>query len=222
MRLLLYNPNTDKSLTEKLGAAVRKRLRKDDFLKAVTSDEGTDFIGSDETIAIARASLHSGLSAHAHDCDAILLGCFGDLGVDDIREKLRRPVLSLSDAYFAIAPFRGKRSGVITTSPFWVEKLTTECQLRRTDRWIAEICPLSRTNAPTKETLYGQCRSLISAFAKDALCDQIVLAGAVLTAIVDEMAPNSPLPIADTLRVAIALCRLGHAKAIGQQVTADP
>ena len=210
MRLLLYNPNTDKALTEKLAVLARRVLRSNDSLEAVTADEGTGFIGSDETIEIARASLESHLERHARNSDAVLLGCFGDLGVDEVRERLRLPILSLSDAFFATAPFLGKRISIITTSPFWAGRLEAEVRQKHITRWIAEVRPLANAAGRSSESLQEQCRTIVSEFARDARCDLVVLAGAVLVAIAPNLAPGSPLPIADSLAGAIALCRAGH------------
>jgi allantoin racemase len=210
MRLLLYNPNTDKALTEKLAALARRVLRPNDSLEAVSADEGTGFIGSEETIEIARASLESHLERHARNSDAVLLGCFGDLGVDEVRERLRLPILSLSDAFFATAPFLGKKIGIITTSPFWADRLETEARQNRITRWIAGIRPLANAADRSSEALQEQCRTIVSEFARAGRCDLVVLAGAVLVAIAPNLAQGSPLPMADSLASAIALCRAAH------------
>jgi allantoin racemase len=209
MRLLLYNPNTDKTLTAKLAAAVRLRLGPNDSLEAVTSDRGTAFIGSDKTIELARAPLLSGFEKRAQNSDAVLLGCFGDLGVDEVREKLRRPVVSLSDGFFAIAPFLGQRIGIVTTSPFWAARLEAEAHHRNVARWITEIRPLDLTQQ-SADSLHAQCRAIVADFAKADQCDVAVLAGALLVAIASDLALDCSLPIVDSLAGAIALCRTAH------------
>src|SRR5271154_2422586 len=104
MRLLLYNPNTNQSLTAALAAAVRMRLAPRDALLAITRETGEAFVNSEDSIAGARASASATLRGPAGECDAILLGCFGDLGVDELRRELKRPIVSLSDAFLSVAP----------------------------------------------------------------------------------------------------------------------
>jgi allantoin racemase len=204
MRLLLYNPNTDRSLTTKLASAVRTRLAPSDALIAVTSEIGEAFVNSEDSVAAAGSSASETLSGRADDCEAILLACFGDLGVDDLRRKLKRPVISLSDAFFAVAPFLGRRIGIVTTSPFWADRIKTEARRKGTTFWIADVHSLG---AGTQSAALDQCRAIIGEFASGDRCDAVVLAGAALIALVDELSADSPLPIVDALVVGVGLCR---------------
>src|SRR5215217_4975087 len=99
MRLRLHNPNSDTSLTHRLAEAVRSYLVADDTLLATTAGDGPAFIGSEQTIAAARSRLAGALRAHAQGCDAVLLGCFGDLGIENVRTSLGPPIISLSDVF---------------------------------------------------------------------------------------------------------------------------
>ena len=206
MRLLLYNPNTDRSLTAKLAAAVRTRLVPGDALLAVTSEKGDAFVNSEDSVAAARASASETLDGPAEGCEAILLGCFGDLGVDDLRRKLKRPVISLSDAFFAVAPFLARRIGIVTTSPFWADRIKTEARRKGATVWIADVQSLDAGAGPQSTTL-DQCRAIIGEFASGGRCDAVVLAGAALIALADDLSADGPLPITDLLRIGVGLCR---------------
>ena len=110
MRLLLYNPNTDASLTARLSLAMARSLAPGDELKTSTSNKGASFIGSAETIAVAKGALLRDLPARAEGCDAIVLGCFGDLGIATLRRRLGLPIVSLSDVVV---------SGITPAARFW-------------------------------------------------------------------------------------------------------
>jgi Asp/Glu/hydantoin racemase len=208
MRLLVYNPNTNQALTTALGNAVQQLLRPDDVLETATSDSGEVFIGSDKSVAAARAALQTDLPRRALDCDAILLGCFGDLGVDEIRRELRRPIVSLSDAFFATAPFLGRRIGLLTTSAYWAGRLAVEASRKGAFHWIVETRSLEIPPDESSVSLEARCRSVMAEVAKDGRCEAVVLAGAMLTALSRELAHASPLLFVDPLAAGIALCRI--------------
>jgi allantoin racemase len=207
MQLLLYNPNTNHSLTAALAITVRARLAPDDGLTAVTSKDGEAFVNSEGSIAAARASARATLPGVAGDCDAILVGCFGDLGLDDLRRELRRPIVSFSDAFLALAPFLGARVGILTTSSFWLDRIKTEAGLKGAGRWIADIRSLGSGAGAQPAAVEDECRAIIDEFASDGQCDAVVLAGAALIPLRGALS-NVPLPIADPLAIGISLCRV--------------
>ena len=210
MRLLLYNPNTNQEVTSSLGRTAQRLLRHDDVLQLATRGSGEAFIGSEEAIASARAAVHGNLPRLAKDCDAVLLACFGDLGVDQIRRELKRPIVSLSDAFFAAAPFLGRRIGVLTTSEFWVDRLTIEARKKGASSWIAEMVNLNVSAEEAVISLRTRCRSVIAEMAATGRCDALIFAGALLVSLSAEMAESSPLPLIDALATGIGLCRAAH------------
>lgn len=209
MRILLHNPNTDEALTETLAAAARRSLEADDRLATANSGRGAAFIGSNEMIAVARAALGRDLPKRAVGCDAVVLGCFGDLGVDTLRRRIGRPILSLSDAVFTTAPLFAKRIGIVTTSPFWAERLAGEARRKGARRWIAEIRPIAIADwSPT--ALTALCCEAIADFARQGRCDVVILGGAILVGLAPDVSATSALPILDPIATAIGLCRTAY------------
>ena len=127
--------------------------------------------------------------------------------MDDLRRKLKRPVISVSDAFFAVAPFLGRRIGIVTTSSFWADRIKTEAHRQGATFWIADVRSLDAGAGAQSATLQDQCRAIIGEFASGDRCDAVVLAGAALIALPDDLSADSPLPIADPLVVGISLCR---------------
>ena len=195
-------------MTARLAAAVRTRLAPSDALLAVTSEKGEAFVNSEASIAAARASAGETLPNYADDCEAILLGCFGDLGFDDLRRKLKRPIISLSDAFFAVAPLLGRRVGIVTTSPFWAERIKMEARRKGSASWIGDVHSLEVGASAQSTALQDRCRATIGELMSGDRCEAVVLAGAGLIALVDELSADSPLPIVDTLMVGVGLCRV--------------
>lgn len=207
MRLLLYNPNTNHSLTAALATTIRARLSPEDGLTAITSQDGEAFINSEDAIGVARASARAILPGVAGDCDAILLGCFGDLGLGDLRRELKRPIVSFSDAFLALAPFLGARVGILTTSSFWADRIKTEAGLKGGAHWIADIRFLGSGAGSQPAAVEDECRAIIDEFASGEQCDAVVLAGAALIPLRGALS-EGPLPITDPLAVGVSLCRV--------------
>lgn len=193
-----------------LGRAVQSSLRPDDVVRLSTSRSGEAFIGSEESIVSARAALAEDLPRQAGDCDAILLACFGDLGVDHVRQELKKPIISLSDAFFAIASFLGVQVGILTTSEFWAHRLAVEARKKGASSWIAETVSLDISANETALSLRARCQSTVAEMARRGRCQALVLAGAPLVSLSSDVAPASPLPLIDALAIGVKLCRAAH------------
>lgn len=213
MRLLVYNPNANQDLTAALARGARKLLEPADALQTATSSSGEAFIGSEASIAAAKAALQNELPRHARECDVVLLACFGDLGVDELRQQLQRPIISLSDAFFAIAPFLGRRIGLLTTSPFWAHRLALDARKRDAAHWIVETRVLAPSKDEAPASLAAWCRSQMSDIKRGGQSDAVVLGGAKLIALAPELASERSLPLIDPLAAAIGLCRAASSSA---------
>ena len=207
MRFLLYNPNSNVGLTAELGRALQPFLHSGDSLDTATPPAGPRFIGSDDTIALARAGMTEVLTARAPRTDAVILGCFGDLGVDALRRSTGRLIVSLWDACWAEAALSGRRFAILTTSLFWVERLRADID----HRGLAASFPvLQASEVPPstgREQLLGACRASIAELARRGEVDAVVLGGALLAVLVGELQRDARLPLYDTLSAAARLTR---------------
>ena len=204
MRLLLYNPNTNAELTLRLARAARPHLAAADTLEVATASQVPQFLGSEDSIADARVRLNADLPAAAQQHDAVLLGCFGDLGIESLRARLRKPVVSLWDACVFAARRRPMKMGIVTTSPFWAERLRRDVRLAGLDERISAIAAIPI--APRFEDNIAALERAIHELADLRAVDHVVLGGALLATLISEIEP-SPLPLIDTLGLAVGLCR---------------
>jgi allantoin racemase len=153
MRLLLYNPNSDAGLTSLLGQAVSPLLDRKDTIGLATAEQGPRFIGSAEAVAAARETLTARLAESARKYDAVILGCFGDLGIEPLRQMVDKPILSLWDACVSLAPVSGKRFGVVTTSQFWVDRLQSDISRRGLSHCIRAVRAISLSPLASSDAL---------------------------------------------------------------------
>lgn len=114
MRLLVVNPNTTRSMTEKIGAAARAVASAGTEIIAVNPDDGPPSIEGyyDEVFAIP------GLIAEmrkAGPVDATIIACFDDTGLDAARSFSPTPVIGIGEAAFHMATLVAGKFSAVTT-----------------------------------------------------------------------------------------------------------
>lgn len=190
----------------RLGAAAAPFLLSGQTLRLSTATRGPAFIGSDATIDAARRQLFEELEVKAADCDAVVLGCFGDLRIGDLRRRIGKPIVSLWDAFFALAPLSGRRYGMVTTSEFWREKLRAEIRARDLSSSIVAIEVVAVAATESEERLQAAVTVALDELARKPDVDATVLAGALLIAL--PVSPADRLSRFDALKAAINFATL--------------
>jgi allantoin racemase len=116
MRILVVNPNTTASMTEKIGQAARAAAAEGTEIIAVNPPDGPVSIEGyyDEAFSvpgllaeIAKGEA-SGVAAH-------IIACFDDSGLEAARSLASAPVIGIGEAAFHLASMLGHRFSVITT-----------------------------------------------------------------------------------------------------------
>jgi allantoin racemase len=113
-RLALINPNTEVSQTNAMTSGIRDALPPDAEVVAYTVERGPNSIESAVDEAFAAAEVVRVVQAH-RDHDGYLIGCFGDPGLDAVRELTTAPVVGIGEAAYIAAAAVAKRFAVITT-----------------------------------------------------------------------------------------------------------
>ncbi|PTM78363.1 allantoin racemase [Cereibacter johrii] len=117
MRLLYINPNSSATMTEAVVEAARAAAPGHEIL-GWTNDEGPPAIQGPEDGAAAVAGILRLLpEARAAGAEAIVLACFDDTGLAEVRAAASCPVLGIGQAAFHLAALLGHRFSVVTTLP---------------------------------------------------------------------------------------------------------
>ncbi|WP_454856822.1 aspartate/glutamate racemase family protein [Rhizobium binxianense] len=114
MRILVVNPNTTASMTEKAAAAARTVAASGTEIIAATSRMGPVSIEGHYDGALAIPGLITELRER-QDYDAAIIACFDDTGLDAARTFAEVPVLGLCESAVATAGFLAQRFTVVTT-----------------------------------------------------------------------------------------------------------
>ena len=218
MRLLIINPNTTEAMTTKVVNAARMDLPAHVDIVAATGRFGPRYIASRASYAVASHAALDAYAEHGAGCDAVLLACFGDPGLDALREVSPVPVISLIDAACAAASEGGRRFTIITGGERWGPMLTEMLAARGLADHLASI----RTVAPTggeiaanpaaaHAVLIDACRCAIN----DDGAGAVILGGAGLLGIADAIQPGIPVPVICSVQAGLS----ATAKALGTRST---
>jgi allantoin racemase len=114
MRLLVVNPNTTASMTQKIGNAARSAAGQGTEIIAANPESGPASIEGyyDEVFAIP------GLIAEmqkAGEVDATIIACFDDTGLDAARSFSAAPVVGIGEAAFHMGSLIAGKFSVVTT-----------------------------------------------------------------------------------------------------------
>jgi allantoin racemase len=116
VHLLVVNPNTTGSMTEKIGAAARLAASPATMVEAVTSTMGPVSIEGyyDEVFAVPGLLLEIARGERAGTAAAVI-ACFDDTGLDAARAMASIPVVGICEAALSLAAFVAQRFTVVTT-----------------------------------------------------------------------------------------------------------
>lgn len=207
-RLLVLNPNTTEAVTHQLHARAAEAAPPGGRLESVTARFGAAYIADEPGAAVAA---HAALDAYARVVqaagapDAVLIGCFGDPGLEALRALATEPVHGLAEAAMTEASRRG-RFAVVTGGVHWPPMLRRLVVSLGLDTALAGIVAIDRTGGQLAAAPDDAVRLLVRA-CEDARerfrPDVLVLGGAALTAFAPAVSAAVPLPLLDSVEVAM-------------------
>lgn len=120
--VLLINPNTSRPTTDMMvalaQACFQSLQRRDILVRGLTASEGPGMLTEMEELEQAAAiSRHPQVLAQAQDVDGIIVGAFGDPGLQALTERLTVPVIGIGQASMMLAARAGTPFGIATTTP---------------------------------------------------------------------------------------------------------
>src|SRR3954465_12266474 len=116
MKILLANPNTSQSVTDRIAAVARENASNGTEIIAVTAKVGVPYIATRADAAIGSRVTLELLAEHHAGCDAAIVGAFGDPGLGGARELLPIPVVGLAEAAMLTACMLGRSFSIVTFS----------------------------------------------------------------------------------------------------------
>lgn len=117
MRLLFINPNSTEAMTHSIAETARAATPEHEVL-GWTNHAGPPAIqGPADGEAAVVGVIGLLAKAKAQDVDCIVIACFDDTGLAEIRAAAHCPVIGIGQAAFHMAALLGHRFSVVTTLP---------------------------------------------------------------------------------------------------------
>ncbi|MCP5152919.1 MAG: aspartate/glutamate racemase family protein [Ectothiorhodospiraceae bacterium] len=208
MRILVVNPNTTASMTEKIGVAARAAVSPGTEVVAVNPSMGPVSIEGyyDEAFALP-GLLEEIARGEREGFDAHVIACFDDTGLDAARALARGPVLGICEAGLHLASMLGGRCAIVTTLSRSVPALEGLARrygmAERTHVTAAEVPvlaledPSSGAEAKVRETI----RRAIATHGADT----VLLGCAGMADLARRLADDVGLPVIDGVSAAARL-----------------
>lgn len=216
MRLLLINPNTTTSMTEKAAVAARAVAASGTEIIAATSRMGPASIEGYYDGALAVPGMLRELrERQAEGYDAAVICCFDDTGLEAARMLCDVPVLGICEAAVATAGFLAQRFTVVTTlerSRILIDNLVQRYGMGARAKVRASDIPVLELENSSSSAI-GKLRTEIErALAEDG-AEAIVLGCAGMTDLARELQEIYGVPVVDGVAAAVkqaeALVSLG-------------
>jgi allantoin racemase len=206
-RILIINPNTTASVTDKVLACCR--LAHPAFQwEGVTGRIGAAYIATEGAYALAaHAALDayasasaSSIAQHGTGHDAVLLACFGDPGLLALREVSAVPVAGLAQASFVAAARHG-RFAVVTGGKAWGPMLERFARMHQLDESLAGVFTVELNGAQIAQAPQRAIDSLVVACEQGlkAGAQCILLGGAALTGLATTLQSRLGMPVLDNV-----------------------
>ena len=197
MKILVINPNTTTSMTDKIAIAARAVARPDTEIVAASSQDGPASIQGFLDVATCVPGLLNEVVQHK-EVDAIVIACFDDTGLDAVRSLVSVPVLGIGEAAYHAAGMIANKFSVITTLSRSVPGL--ENNLMRYG--LAQKCACVRaTEIPVLKLEEGdpatldKIRSEIRASINEDKAEAIVLGCAGMADLMAQLSEEFGLPV---------------------------
>lgn len=206
MRILLVNPNTTRSMTEKAAVAARAVAGPMTEIEAATSLMGPASIEGHYDGALALPGLLDEIrKGEAAGAEAAVIACFDDTGLDAARAMASIPVLGICESALVTAGFLAQRFTVVTTlerSRVLIEDLAARYGLGHRAKVRAADIPVLQLEEEGSGALDKLRRQIELALEKDG-AEAIVLGCAGMADLAYALQQDYHVPVIDGVSAAI-------------------
>ena len=208
MRLLVINPNTSDSVTEKIADVARAAAAKDTELGFVTAHRGVPYITTRAEAMISGQVVLEILAERADAFDAAVIAAFGDPGLGGAREMFGIPIVGLAEASALMACPLGRKFSIVSFSAK-LEPWFRECiawhglsgrlaSIRMVDAPLTDVANVQADNADLLVELAGR------AISEDG-AEVVILAGAPLAGLANLVRDRIPVPVVEGVAASVKI-----------------
>jgi len=209
VRILIINPNTSKSMTDKIRSIAEAVKRDDCEITVICPEHGPVTLESsyDEAYAIA-PTIDLVKQANKEGYDAIILACFCEVGVEAAKEISSVPVFGLEETTLSLALVLGDKFGIMTEK--WPRVAMKKRHVRRyglLDR-MASIRPLELSVAELgadPEGTKARGMAVGRQMVEEDGAEVIIMGCAAMAGYSDDLERELHVPVLDPLKVTVKM-----------------
>lgn len=209
MRILYLNPNSTEQMTASVIAGARASVPTGIEVLGWTNTVGPPAIQGPEDGAAAVPGLLAMLEpAQQVGADAIVIACFDDTGLAEMRAAAHCPVLGIGQSSYAMAGLLGRRFSVVTTLDVSVPVIAENIRRQGFDGNCAAVrptgLPVLTVEAGGEAVIDRIVQEIVVAAKKDG-AETAILGCAGMTGLREAIASRAALPIIDGVQASAAL-----------------
>jgi Asp/Glu/hydantoin racemase len=176
--------------------------------RGATVVTGSPYIIDRETLCAASRAVDEFVGALTVETlpDALIVGCFGDPGVRELRKRVPFPVLGLAEASCRVACRMGGRFGIVTGGTKWppiLEALLADVGLASCLSGVHALELTGDRIARDPAAARSALKAKISE-ARMAGADSVILGGAGLMGLADALQAEAAVPLLDCVDCAVS------------------
>lgn len=214
MRLLMINPNTSQEITDLVVSSAKRIASPETEIVGATGRFGARYIVSRAGAAIAAHAALDAYTTHGAGIDVVALSCFGDPGLQGLRELASQPVIGMAEAACLDAAAGGRRFAIVTGGDRWgamLEEFVASLGLAPQLACVKTVAPSGGDIARDPDRALALLAGAAQACIDDHGADVVILGGAGLAGIPDRISDRVSRPLIDSVAAVVkAAERLGR------------
>ena len=211
MKILLYNPNTSKNITNKLYETAKLVISKETTLIPKTAEKGFPYISTKVEAQITGTLVLEKIAELHSQYDAIIIAAFGDPGLIPAKTLFNLPIIGLGEAAMLSACLFGKKFSIISFTNAMAAWYEESVELLGLQSRYAGFRAIDGVNLTIDKIQTLQKKSLIES-AKNAINidggDVVIFAGAPLSGFKIIVQKDISVPVIDCAEAAVKQAEL--------------
>ena len=214
MKILLYNPNTSKSITKTLYDTAKLVVSEGTTLIPMTAEKGFPYISTKPEALITGTTVLETIAKYNSEYDAVIIAAFGDPGLIAARDLFDIPVIGLGEAAMLSACLFGKKFSIISFTnamSSWYEESVEILGLQSRYAGFRAIegvvLSIDQIQSLQKDSLIKSAKKAVEVDGGDV----IIFAGAPLSGFKKIVQAEISVPIIDCAEAAVKQAELAVA-----------
>lgn len=212
MKLLIINPNSSPSVTQRIDTAAQAAALPTDEIITICASGAPELIVTPEDALIAEQAVTQTIAAWEGPLDGVILASFGDTGLNAVRAICDLPVVGIAQSAYAMASVIGPRLSIVSFSPSMASALQKTAESYGYGQHLVSMHMVENSHwqdpGDIQEDYAEALLKLCQKAADEDQVNSIVLGGGPLAGLASKLQPQVSVPIIDGTTAAIATLRV--------------